>query len=155
MNAIPHYENFSVLHYWNYAAFECLYMHALYMLISDWIFDVFKSPKKPTKFLTDFCPSFIVERFEDTKILFRDQLTFRHLSAKGQTSMDEKPQIVICGCKAKRLILYIFGDDECVPLPNLSTSKIWPKAASWRDYSVRLGISEFIFIFMDVLVTFP
>ena len=25
-------------------------------LISEWIFGVFKSPKKPTKFLTDFCP---------------------------------------------------------------------------------------------------
>ena len=28
-------------------------------LISEWNFGVFKSPKKPTKFLTDFCPSFI------------------------------------------------------------------------------------------------
>jgi hypothetical protein len=27
-------------------------------LISEWNFGVFKSPKKPTKFLTDFCPSF-------------------------------------------------------------------------------------------------
>ena len=26
-------------------------------LISEWNFGVFKSPKKPTKFLTDFCPS--------------------------------------------------------------------------------------------------
>ena len=26
-------------------------------LISEWIFGVFKSSKKPTKFLTDFCPS--------------------------------------------------------------------------------------------------
>ena len=25
-------------------------------LISEWIFGVFKSPKKPTKFLTNFCP---------------------------------------------------------------------------------------------------
>ena len=25
-------------------------------LISEWSFGVFKSPKKPTKFLTDFCP---------------------------------------------------------------------------------------------------
>ena len=28
-------------------------------LISELIFCVFKSPQKPTKFLTDFCPSFI------------------------------------------------------------------------------------------------
>ena len=28
-------------------------------LISEWNFGVFKSPQKPTKFLTDFCPSFI------------------------------------------------------------------------------------------------
>ena len=29
-------------------------------LISEWNFGVFKSPKKSTKFLTDFCPSFIL-----------------------------------------------------------------------------------------------
>ena len=31
-------------------------------LISEWNFGVFKSPKKPTKFLTDFCPSFIEQK---------------------------------------------------------------------------------------------
>ena len=31
-------------------------------LISEWNFGVFKSPKKPTKFLTDFCPSFIGQK---------------------------------------------------------------------------------------------
>ena len=31
-------------------------------LISDWIFGVFKSPKKSTKFLTDFCPSIIEQK---------------------------------------------------------------------------------------------
>ena len=46
--------------------------------ISEWNFGVLKSPKKATKFLTNFCPSFIVclkfgwlfERFEDNKISF-------------------------------------------------------------------------------------
>ena len=28
-------------------------------LVSEWNFRVFKSPRKPTKFLTDFCPNFI------------------------------------------------------------------------------------------------
>ena len=31
-------------------------------LISEWNFGVFKSPKKPSKFLTDFCPSFIGQK---------------------------------------------------------------------------------------------
>ena len=31
-------------------------------LISEWNFGVFKSAKKPTKFLTDFCPSFIGQK---------------------------------------------------------------------------------------------
>ena len=31
-------------------------------LISEWNFGVFKSPKKPTKFLTDFCPSFMGQK---------------------------------------------------------------------------------------------
>ena len=31
-------------------------------LISEWNFGIFKSPKKPTKFLTDFCPSFIWQK---------------------------------------------------------------------------------------------
>ena len=31
-------------------------------LISKWNCGVFKSPKKPTKFLTDFCPSFIGQK---------------------------------------------------------------------------------------------
>ena len=31
-------------------------------LISEWNFDIFKAPKKPTKFLIYFCPSFIVQK---------------------------------------------------------------------------------------------
>ena len=31
-------------------------------LISEWNFGVFKSPQKLTKFLTDFCPSFIGQK---------------------------------------------------------------------------------------------
>ena len=50
-------------------------------------FGVFKSPKKPTKFLTDFVPraeicqkfGWLFGRFEDTKNSFWDQLTFRQL----------------------------------------------------------------------------
>ena len=48
-------------------------------LISEWNFGVFKSSKKTTKFLTGFCPSFIVKKidrlfgsFEDTKTSFWD-----------------------------------------------------------------------------------
>ena len=31
-------------------------------LISELNFGVFKTPEKPTKFLTDFCPSFVVQK---------------------------------------------------------------------------------------------
>ena len=66
--------------------FEPLLCHKIFMkhlyiikgqLISEWNFGVFNSPKMPTKFLTYFCPSFILARnlsklwlfgrFEDTK----------------------------------------------------------------------------------------
>ena len=32
-------------------------------LISEWNFGVFKSPKNATRILTDFCPSFIGQKF--------------------------------------------------------------------------------------------
>ena len=32
------------------------------LLILEWNFGVFKSPKKPTKFLTDFCSNFIGQK---------------------------------------------------------------------------------------------
>ena len=58
-------------------------------LISEWNFGVFKSPKKPNKFLTDFCPmklgqksvKYLVAffgRFEDSKNSFWDYLTFSY-----------------------------------------------------------------------------
>ena len=37
-------------------------LHTKGQLISEWIFSIFKSPKKPTKFLTDFCPGFIGQK---------------------------------------------------------------------------------------------
>ena len=36
--------------------------HPKSQLISEWNFGVFKSPKNPTKFLTDFFPSFIGQK---------------------------------------------------------------------------------------------
>ena len=41
-------------------------------LISEWTFGVFKSPQKPTKFMTDFWPSCLFGRFENSKISFWD-----------------------------------------------------------------------------------
>ena len=36
--------------------------HTKGQLISEWNFGVFKSPQKPTKYLPDFCPSFIGQK---------------------------------------------------------------------------------------------
>ena len=38
------------------------YTKAKGYLISEWNFGVFKSPKKPTKFITDLSPSFIGQK---------------------------------------------------------------------------------------------
>ena len=38
---------------------HCVIFYTKVQLISEWNFGVFKSPKKATKYLTDFCPSFI------------------------------------------------------------------------------------------------
>ena len=43
-------------------------------LISVWIFGVFKSPQKPTKFLTDFCPSFIGQKSVKNVVSFLGDL---------------------------------------------------------------------------------
>ena len=72
-----------------FLAFGGLHIHYLDLfkgqLISEWNFGVFKSPKKPTKFETNFCPmayearaeicqkfGWLFGRFEDTEISFWD-----------------------------------------------------------------------------------
>ena len=52
----------------------CDYLKLQGQLISESIFGVFKSPKKLTKYLTDFCPSFIGQKSVYNLVAFSGNL---------------------------------------------------------------------------------